>query len=84
MARLKCKCGESLWNGKTPNDIELWVFSDKKLDSILENDNISTLELTDLFDYNVWCCPNCKRLYVFNEKEDSNCVKYVYHLEQDN
>ena len=83
MARLKCKCGEIMWNGNVPNDIELWVYTDKKLECILEKDDISSFELPDLFEYNVWRCPKCKRLYVFDEQEDTNHAKYVYKLEKE-
>ena len=34
MAKLGCKCGHILWNGECPNDIQYWVYSDKKLDKI--------------------------------------------------
>gem|GEM_PF-6074411 len=29
LAKLTCKCGEKLWNGETPNDIELVVYTVK-------------------------------------------------------
>ena len=40
MARLGCKCGETLRNGLCPNDIELHVFTDRQMDKILEKDSI--------------------------------------------
>lgn len=76
---LLCKCGENMWNGNIPNDIEYWVYSDKQSDKILENDIISTLELGMSYDYNVWRCPKCNRLYVF--ENGRNEVIAVYKLE---
>lgn len=72
-----------MWNGQTPNDFEVWCYTDRRLDEIMANDEISTLKLADLFDYNVWVCPRCKRLYVF-ENSDMIKVKCVYTLEKEN
>ncbi len=36
MSKLVCKCGQIMWNGNTPNDVELWVYTDKQLCTILE------------------------------------------------
>lgn len=83
MARILCKCGKTMWNGDTPNEVEFWAFSDKRFCSVLENDTISTLHLADLNDYKVWCCPKCKRLYVFEKNVDSSVPKYTYKLEDD-
>lgn len=82
MSRLLCKCGETMWNGLTPNDINVWCYTDRRLDEILAEDSISTLELANLWNYEVWVCPCCKRLYVF-ENSERNKVKYVYALERD-
>lgn len=79
MARLQCKCGNVMWNGNTPNDIEYWVYSDKQIDKILEKDNISTLFFNDLCTYNVWACPECKRLYVFDAYDK---LVGIYKLEE--
>lgn len=80
MARLECKCGCVMWNGETPNDIEFSVFSDKTMNNILSDDSILTLDLANKADYNVWCCPECKRLYIFKENDLS--VKYIYKLDK--
>ncbi len=58
-----------MWNGETPNDIEFSVFSDKTMDRVLSVDSIPTIELAGNADYNVWRCPFCKRLYIFNGKD---------------
>lgn len=80
MAQLMCKCNVRMWNGETPNDIQHWVYSDRKMDKICENDTVDVIEFWDMSDYEVWLCPECKRLYVF--KEDNKAVKYVYQLEE--
>ena len=68
-----------MWNGLTPNDIQLWVYSDRKMDEIRANDMIDVIELSNMEDYEVWLCPECKRLHVF--EADKTKVKYVYQLE---
>ena len=93
MAHLGCRCGNSMWNGRVPNDIEFAVFSDVRSCEIVENppkfstDPFElTCDLNDLFamaDYEVWRCPECGRLYVFDNQDDSHRAKYVYRLEED-
>jgi len=79
LAHFFCKCDERMWNGLTPNDIQYWVYSDRKMDKICENDTIDVIALWDIYDYDVWRCPKCKRLYVF--QDGSNTPKYIYQLE---
>jgi len=81
MARFGCRCGETLWNGLTPNDIQLYVFTDRQMDKILESNSMETLDFFELNNYEVWLCPECKRLAVF--EKDSNSVKYIYKLESE-
>ncbi len=81
MARLSCQCGYSMWNGNVPNDIEFYVYSDQQMCSIQEEDTVSTLLLPQRKDYEVWRCPECKRLYVF--KKGSNQVRFIYKLEKE-
>lgn len=72
---LLCKCGYDMWNGKAPNDIEYWVYSDKTMcDEILENDMIDTVKLAGMYDYNAWLCPKCGRVYLF-EKSNNNVLR---------
>ena len=68
-----------MWNGESPNNIQLWVYSDRKMDKILEKDTIDVIELSNMEDFEVWLCPNCKRLSVF--EPGSSSVKYTYQLE---
>ena len=81
---LLCKCGRDMWNGQTPNDIEFAVYSDRHMDKILEQDEISTVKMCMQKDYDVWRCPECGRLYVFrNESGDAgNKVFCVYKPEE--
>lgn len=71
-----------MWNGECPNDIEVYGITDRTFDKISEYENVSTFYLIDLCDYDVWVCPRCKRLYVFDNNFDSNKVKCVYKLEE--
>ena len=80
MAQIGCKCGYILRNSSTPNDIQYWVYSDKKIDKICKKDKIKVSKLIDIEDYEVWLCPKCKRLYIF--KHGSTKTKYVYSLEE--
>lgn len=79
MARLLCKCGETLSNGLCPNNVELKVFTDFEWDSII---NIGVLDTIDLPDpkYDVWRCPKCERVYVFKSGCDE--VIKVYTIEK--
>jgi len=71
-----------MWNGLAPNDIQFWAYSDKKMEKIRENDTIDVIELSSMEDYEVWLCPKCKRLYIFDSKETEYApAKYIYKLE---
>lgn len=72
MANYYCKCGNRLNNSIVPNDIELRVYTDKEWDDII---NIGIMDSVDLPDpkNDVWRCPSCERVYVF---EDSRVIKY--------
>ena len=80
MARIECKCGQIIWNGETPNDIEFWAYSDRTMDSILMSDSVSSQDFSVNADYNVWLCPLCRRLYIFNGKD--SVPLYVYTPEE--
>lgn len=79
MARMTCKCGEVLSNGAAPNKVELRVYTDFEWDRILEVDTIETWKFP-LPTCDVWRCPKCERIYVFEEGNDT-AVK-VYCLEE--
>ena len=92
MAHVTCRCGYSMWNGMTPNDIEFTVFSDVQLCEIedhppdLFRDPEQFIcdwnDLMDMADYEVWRCPECGRLYVFDKQDGSDQAKYIYRLEK--
>lgn len=93
MAHLGCRCGYSMWNGRVPNDIEFTVFSDRRFCELVEKppDLFSNPEdfaldigdLMDMADYEVWRCPKCGRLYIFDLQNNPNKAKLVYKLEED-
>lgn len=79
MARFLCKCGETLSNSQAPNDIQLKVYTDREWDGIINMGTIDTVDIPDP-KYDIWRCPKCERVYVFNE---DNTIRKVYILEQD-
>jgi len=65
MARLKCKCGFVIDNIKTRDNIGYFV-SEKDIESIqahIWTDGIRECE-------EVWKCPKCLRIALFNNKEN--------------
>ena len=78
MASFYCKCGERLSNSDIPNDIQLWVYSDKEWDVILEKDTFEAWKVP-LPTYDVWRCPNCERIYAF---DNENKLFKTYVLEE--
>jgi len=80
LAQIGCKCGYVLRNSSTPNDIQYWVYSDKKMDKICKKDKIRVEKLINIEDYEVWLCHKCKRLIVF--KNGKSKAKYLYCLEE--
>jgi len=72
MANYNCKCGNRLTNQSVPNDIELYVFTDREWDDIINLGMIDSLDLPDP-KYDVWICPKCEKIYVFNE---NSLIKY--------
>ncbi len=81
MAKMTCKCGALLSNSESPNDIQLRVYSDKEWDKILSDDIIEFSKFP-LPKYDVWKCPECKRIYVF--EDGLNVYKRVYKVEEEN
>lgn len=79
MARMECKCGEVLSNSLAPNDIQLRVYTDKEWDDIMIPDVIETWKFPQP-KYDVWRCPKCESIYVFEDGSDT-AIK-VYRLEK--
>lgn len=78
MARFQCKCGETLSNSLAPNDIQLHVYTDKEWDRIINMGQIDSVDIPDA-KCDVWRCPSCERIYVF----DGDRVSKRYVLEKD-
>lgn len=76
---MTCKCGEVLSNSLAPNDVELIVFTDQEWDNIINLEQVDPLGLPDP-GYDVWRCPKCERIYVFEPGNDK-AIK-VYKLEE--
>jgi len=79
MARTECTCGNLISTMEVPNDIELWVYTDKEWQEILKIDIIEGYLIPD-YKYSVWRCPACERVYVF-ESGNYRAIK-VYALEE--
>jgi hypothetical protein len=78
MARFHCRCGKILSNTLAPNEVELKVYTDKEWDDIINLGQIDSVDLPKP-KRDVWKCPVCERVYVFDEGLDS--VAKVYALE---
>ncbi len=64
LARFLCKCGATLSNSESPNDVELHVFSDNECDDIINLNVFDPLNITSP-KYEVWRCVKCGRVHVF-------------------
>lgn len=78
MATFKCYCGKVLSNSHSPNNIQLVVFTDYEWEQTQEKIKYGE----DVFDvepkYDVWMCPNCSNVYVF----DGNQVIKTFILQK--
>lgn len=81
MAKMICKCGLLLSNSEAPNNIQLRVYTDKEWEDILNCEEINTW-MIPLPKYDVWRCPDCKRIYVFEDNNDVPIM--VYDLDKTN
>ena len=75
MAKMLCRCGNTLSNSLTPNDVELRVYTDEEWDHIIQTNG--KLEDLPVPKNDVWRCPVCERIYFF---EGNKSIK-VYALE---
>lgn len=80
MAGMQCRCGNILSNTACPNDVELQVYTDEEWDELLDCEMIVPWEIKAP-KYDVWKCPKCKRIYVF--EHGGNKVIMTYALEPD-
>ena len=76
MARMDCKCGYILSTTEAPNDIQLRVYTDKEWEAILDCDIIEPWKIP-LPKYEVWKCPNCNRIYVFEAGKNTPVMRYI-------
>ena len=79
MARMTCRCGAALSNQEAPNDIELVVYTDREWAEICDCDSIQPWMIPSP-RYEVWRCPVCKRIYVYEGGADTSTM--VYRLEE--
>jgi len=79
MARITCKCGKQLSNHAAPNDVNLRVYTDREWEEIFNCDNIQPW-MIPLPRFDVWRCQACKRIYVYEGKNQSPVM--IYKLEE--
>lgn len=79
MARMQCSCGALLSNGQAPNDIELVVYTDREWEAMFECEQIEPWKIPPP-KYDVWRCPECKSIYVYEKGSDRPVM--VYRLEK--
>ena len=79
MASMICNCGNRLSNHEIPNDIQLIVYTDKEWDMITSYEEIKPWMIPRP-TYDVWRCPDCGRIYVFDD--NYNGPIYIYKLEK--
>jgi hypothetical protein len=78
MARFDCKCGTTLSNSVSPNNIELRVYTDKEWNEYMQGDFIDPIAIPSP-KFDVWKCPGCQRVHVFN----GNILIKTYQIEDD-
>ena len=79
MARMLCTCGMELNNQEAPNDIELVVYTDKEWEKICDCDTLEPWMIPRP-KYNVWHCPMCKSIFVYEESGETPVM--IYRLEK--
>lgn len=80
MAKVLCRCGNLLSNSQCPNDVQLRVYTDSEWDSIIDMGIIDPVNIP-FPKYDVWRCPKCGRIYVY-EYEKGNENPIVYNVEE--
>ncbi|MGN1137671.1 MAG: hypothetical protein ACI4SF_15815 [Oscillospiraceae bacterium] len=78
MAGMICKCGTVLSNSTCPNNVTLRVYTDEEWEKISDCEMIAPWCIP-MPKYDVWRCPKCKRIYVYNRTSDKPIM--VYKLE---
>ena len=62
-----------------PNELEYWVYSDRQMDLMLQDDTLSSIDMCIMSECKAWQCPKCSRLYILDSK--TNDVLGVYKPE---
>lgn len=75
MARTNCECGTVLTNHSIPNDIQLTVYTRKEWEKMCENGATETWLLPSP-RYDVWRCPVCRRIAVYDWEDPAPLLKY--------
>jgi len=78
LARMVCACGTHLSNRDSPNDIQLRVYTDREWEEIFDCEQIQPW-MIPLPRYDVWRCPVCKSIYVFEGSNEMPIM--IYRLE---
>jgi hypothetical protein len=78
--RMQCKCGEFLSTSMAPNGIQLRVYTDKEWDDIINIGEMDSINIPPP-KLDVWRCPKCERIYVFEYANDK-AIK-IYKLEEE-
>jgi hypothetical protein len=78
VARFECRCGTILSNSLSPNDVELWVYTDKEWGEYMKDDFIDPVKIPKP-KYEVWQCPDCGRVHLF----ENNSLIRTYSVEFD-
>ena len=66
MASMICRCGYRMSTSAAPNDIQLRVYTDVEWDAMTSEEWIEGWRLP-LPKHDVWRCPRCERIYVFEQ-----------------
>jgi len=80
MAKMTCKCGEALSDTSVPNDMQLWVYTDKEWDMFTTPETLETWSIPAP-PRDMWMCPSCKRLYIFKKGEDKAFMTYKIEID---
>ena len=73
--RTVCTCGALLSNHQAPNDIQLRVYTDEEWEKIFDCDSIHPW-MIPLPKYDVWRCPVCKSIYVYERSKQTPIMTY--------
>lgn len=76
MASMICRCGNRMSTTAAPNNVQLRVYTDREWDALVSKDILQGWKLP-LPRYDVWRCPACGRIYVFDPPQSRPVAVYV-------